>query len=203
MAYDPDVVICQKAFLPHWTKEGGIYAVRFRLADSLPQGKLEQWKEERKELVENIAARNGKPTQEEQRRLDILFSEKIEGFLDAGHGACWLRRDDIAKIVAEALRFFDNKWYRLLAWTIMPNHVHVVVQPIAEKSLFEICASWKRFTSRVANKVLQRSGPFWQSESFDHLIRNQESLEKWVEYTWRNPEVAGLLGWKWRWRIDS
>ena len=151
-----------------------------------------------------IAARDGKTlTAEEKRQMDILFSEKIERFLDAGYGACWLRQDDIAKVVADALQFFDKQWYQLFAWAIMPNHVHVVVQPIAEKSLFEICASWKRFTSRTANKILGRSGAFWQSESFDHLIRNQESLERCVEYTWNNPDAAGLQNWKWRWRIDG
>ena len=234
IAYDPDITICQKAYLPHWIKEGSVYAVRFRLADSLPREKLELWKTEREELVRKVAVAKKKLTKSEQQRLNQLFSERVEQFLDAGYGACWLKRDDIAQLVANALWYFDGgtsvpdvqigekndrkpsvrayvqvpimrgeERYRLLAWCIMPNHLHVVLQPTGIKTLFEILDSWKHFTAREANKILGRKGSFWQSESFDHLIRNRESLEKWINYTWQNPEVAGLKNWKWRWRVDG
>ena len=63
-----------------------------------------------------------KLTTSEQRRLDFLYSEKIEQYLDAGHGACWLQKDDIAQIVANALWHFNEQDYKLFAWCIMPNH---------------------------------------------------------------------------------
>ena len=147
--------------------------------------------------------KQGRPlTQSEQKNLEFLYSEKVEKYLDAGHGACFLRRDDIAEIVANALKHSDNQDYKLFAWCIMPNHMHVVLEPLL-KELPEIVYSWKWFTAMKANKCLNRRGIFWQREYFDHLLRNQESLERTVEYVWANPEVAGLQNWKWRWRIDK
>jgi|SRR3989344_128303 len=196
---DIDVNIRHGAFLPHWTKEGAAYNVSFRLADSVPQERLAAWKEERKELLQKIADR--KITPSEEQRLTYLLSEKIEHYLDAGHGHCWLRNPAIAQLVKNALEYFDGERYQLHAWCIMPNHVHVVLEPISHP-LHEILRSWKMFTAREANKVLQRSGLFWQTEYFDHLIRNDESLERAVEYVWNNSDAAGLKNWEWRWRMQ-
>ncbi len=80
----------------------------------------------------------------------------------------------------------------------MPNHVHVVVQPLAHHSLSAILHSWKSYTANAINKRLNRTEPLWQVEYFDHLIRDQEDFEHCVEYTLRNPELAGLSEWKWR-----
>lgn len=202
MPFDPDLRIRSGAYLPHWEKEGGIYAVRFRLHDSLPQGKLKELEEERKKIIESSRHPGKTITKAERERIDYLFSQKIERYLDSGYGSCWLERDDIAEIVANSLRYFDNDRYQLFAWCIMPNHVHVVLQTITH-SLRDIMYSCKKYTAIEANKILCRKGTFWQSESFDHLTRNQESLERWVEYTWNNPDVAGLKNWKWRWRADK
>jgi hypothetical protein len=60
---------------------------------------------------------------------------KMDQFLDASHGACWLRDSAVAAVVAHALKHFDGTRYRLLAWIIMPNHVHAVLQPHAGNEL--------------------------------------------------------------------
>ena len=203
MPFDREVHIRRGACLPHWTKEGAIYAVCFRLYDSLPQEKLQALREERKEIAKGAQRAGRSLTTSELRRLDYLYSEKIEQFLAAGYGSCFLQRDDIAQVVADTLRHFQDARYHLYAWCIMPNHVHVVVQPWIEHSLRDIVYSWKKFTAVKANKILGRSGPFWQSEPFDHLIRNDESFERWIEYTWGNPELAGLKNWKWRWSAGA
>lgn len=200
--YDPEIHIRQGSYLPHWRKDGAIYAIRLRLADSLPQEKLAAILEERKEILESAKRAGRTLTQSEKERMEFLYSEKIERFLDAGYGSCWLQRDDIATLVATAFRYFEGTRYRLYAWCIMPNHVHIVVQPLAGHELSSILLSWKTFTARKANILLGREGEFWQSEYFDHLIRNEESLEYWVEYTWSNPDQAGLKDWQWRWRED-
>lgn len=197
-----DLHVCSGAYLPHWTKEGGSYHVRFRLGDSLPQETLRGWIDERKEITEQTTREGRGPSKSEQERLDELHSEKIEKYLDAGYGACWLKRDDVAKIVADTLWVFNEERYQLLAWCIMPNHVHVVLQPMGGYSLHDILHSWKSYTSKEANKILGRIGTFWQREYFDHLLRNHEYIERAVEYVWRNPDEAGFRNWKWRWRID-
>jgi REP element-mobilizing transposase RayT len=127
------------------------------------------------------------------------FSQRFDQYLDAGYGACWLQRDDVACVVADALRYFDGDRYQIFSWCIMPNHVHVVVQPLTH-SLFTILHSWKSYSAKSINAVLGRTGTIWQVEYFDHLIRHQEDLERCVEYTWGNPDLAGLSQWKWRWK---
>src|SRR3989344_5018301 len=195
--YYPSAVVRYGAYLPHWIREGGTYAVRLRLADSLPQSKLHEWREEKKALQQKDL------TEVEHQRLEYLSSEKISKYLNAGYGECWLRRDDIAKMTADCLRHFHNERYELLAWCIMPNHVHVVLTPGYDHSLSNILHSWKTYIAWNANQILRRRGAFWGSEYFDHLIRNQDDLEHCIEYTWNNPEHSGLQDWKWRWRCDA
>jgi REP element-mobilizing transposase RayT len=185
------------AYLPHWEKEGAVYSVTFRLDDSLPQSVIDAWREERNAIIRHAEA-SGRPlSPEEQKRLDFLFTDRIDKFLDSGYGACWMNRDDVAGLVANALRHFKGDRYRLLAWCVMPNHVHVLLQPLPPWELTAILHSWKSFTSNEANRMLARSGPFWQTESYDHLIRDNADLNHAYSYILTNPAKAGLRQWKW------
>jgi len=136
-------------------------------------------------------------------RLNYLLSEKLQSYLDVGYGECLLRDDRIAKIVADALHHFDGERYILHAYCIMPNHVHLVIEPLAGYDLLKIMTSFKRFTAREANGILCRTGDFWLAESYDHLIRHAADYEHAVGYLWDNPEKAGFRDWKWRWRRDT
>ena len=202
MMANVDLRVRWNNYLPHWTKDDATYHIRFRLADSLPQEQLQAWREEKAEIFATAKQEDRPLNDYEKDRLEFLRTKKIEQLLDVGYGECWLSRDEIAKIVRDALHYFDDERYRLLAWCIMPNHVHIIVQPTGEHQLYEIVRSWKTFTAREANKILSKTGSFWQREYFDHLIRNQERLENTVEYVWNNPTAAGLMNWKWRWRCD-
>jgi len=133
----------------------------------------------------------------EQKRLAYLYSDKVEKYLDAGHGECWMNVERIARLVADALRHFDGERYRIFSWCVMPNHVHAVVKPLAGHSLAEILHSWKFYTAHAANKILKRKGQFWEEEYYDHLIRDEREYMRCVEYTLANPEQAGLKDWKW------
>lgn len=196
-----EIHVRRGAYLPHWTTEGGTYHIRFRLGDSVPKEQIALWQMEREDFL-LTKEKSIKLSPFEQRRLKCLSAEKIEKYLDAGHGACWLIRDDVAKLAADALWYFNEKRYKLYAWCIMPNHVHVVLQPLTH-DLHEIAYSWKWFTAQKMNKIIKRKGELWQREYFDHLIRDEKYLEKTIEYVWRNPDKAGLKNWKWRWRIDT
>ena len=116
-------------------------------------------------------------------------------------GACALRKEPIAALVRDALRHFQGLRYHLHAWCIMPNHVHVVVTPLAGFGLKGILHSWKSYTGNQANRALQAQGAFWERESFDHAIRSPEHFERFVQYTEQNPVTAGLCGkpeeWPW------
>ena len=201
---DPTRAIAKRlgAYLPHWRQDGATYFVTFRLADSLPQAALKAIRAERDQLRREYQAK-GALTPAQEARLKQLYSDRIEQYLDAGYGACWLQRDEIAQIVADALQHFDGVRYHLWAWCIMPNHVHVVVQPLGEWELSQIIKGWKGYTARRANQLLGRRDTFWQAEYFDHIIRNAHELERIILYTLLNPEQAGLQEWRWRGGIAS
>jgi REP element-mobilizing transposase RayT len=191
-----------RGYLPHLKREGAAYFVSFRLADTLPREVLLRFKQEREAILEHAKARRAPLTLTEQEQLFVWYCDKVDGYLDAGHGACWLRRPEIADLVAGTFGFFDGRRYELRAWVVMPNHVHVVVWPRPPWTLSHILHSWKSFTAIRANQTLGRVGqPFWQRESFDHLIRNDDDLARCCAYTVNNPVKAGLCArpedWKW------
>jgi hypothetical protein len=151
------------ACLPHLTNDNGIYSVTFRLADSLPKSVLVAWKQERDEIIAKATEHGQQLSKTEDDRLKRLLSLRIESYLDTGAGECWMKHPEIADLVERALKHFDRQRYELLCWCVMPNHVHVVVQPYSGYELSEIEHSWKSFTAHQANKLLRRSGVFWQA----------------------------------------
>ena len=185
------------AYLPHWTQSGAIYSVTFRLADSMPTEVCEQWQAEREKIIQNAASQGRELTAHEQQELDRLYSDKVESYLNAGHGQCYLREPKIAELAAGALKNFDGERYDLIAWAIMPNHVHAVVKPYEGIKLSDILHSWKSYTANKANELLGRTGTFWQSEYYDHLIRDETDLTSQVNYIKENPAKAGLENWPW------
>lgn len=183
--------------LPHWELEGGCYAVMFRLGDSLPQNVLESFIQERDALAEALRSK-GALTAAEMQSLVRVMNEKVDAWLDAGYGACHLRRSEVAAVVADALGAFHWDRYCLVAWCVMPNHVHAVVQPLEGFTLERVMHSWKSYTAHACNRIIGRTGGFWQRESYDHLLRNAQEMEHAVEYALTNPEHSGLRGWPWR-----
>lgn len=186
----------QGACLPHWSLDGAIYHVVFRLADSLPKVARERYRRERDVLTSEPQA-EASPAAPERR--DSFLSECFDQFLDAGHGECWLAQPGIAPLVADTIRHFEGKRYELHAWCIMPNHVHVVVRPLAGHALSGILHSWKSFSAQGSNRLLRRSGEFWQKESYDHIIRDPAALDRTIRYVQENPLKAKLPAWPWVW----
>jgi REP element-mobilizing transposase RayT len=121
----------------------------------------------------------------------------MDELLNAGHGACHLSDARCAPIVANAIKHFDGDRYVVYAWVVMPNHVHVVFRASPGHDLADILHSWKSFTAKECNKVLGRSGEFWQREYFDRIIRDRSDFERRLQYTLANPVTAGLVNWKW------
>ena len=176
-----------RGYLPHF--EGGEVpqSITFRLHDSLPAALRAEWACE----LENLP--------DTEQRLERR--KRIEAALDSGYGACHLAKPEVARLVVEALGRFDHERYRLHAWCVMPNHVHVVVTPLANHTLTSIVHSWKSYTANRANRLLGRRGPFWMQEYFDRAIRDENHLIAVVEYIEHNPVKAGLCAepadWVW------
>jgi REP element-mobilizing transposase RayT len=188
----------QGANLPHWRLDDSTYAVTFRLADSIPVSVLKALKEERDKSIRECQDLARPLTQIELRRINYLFSERVETWLDRGCGACILRNMDYARIVRDSLLFRDGEKYRLHAWCVMPNHVHVVAHVFKGEDLSTIVKGWKGFTSYKINSLRGIRGlSVWQTEPYDHLVRDQEDLLHQIEYVLRNPSAAKLENWPW------
>ena len=176
------------AYLPHWTKEGGTYAVNFRLAGSLPASVLAGWRFERENIVKTAHQMKRPLSSQERRRLAHLFSERVDHYLNAGPRAR-----------CPCHNLGHNVRYILACWCIMPNHVHVIVKALGDNPLSKIMHSWKSFTALEANRLIGRKGAFWEAEYFDHVIQDEDELEQQITYILENPLKAGLADWKWVW----
>ena len=194
----PDIpVTMYQRHLPHWRQDGATYFVTFRLADSLPQHKLEELKRWRAEWERtHPEPRTEAQWQDFTRRHAI----RIEDWLDEGYGECVFGDANKADIMSTAMLFFQDDRCSTYAFVIMPNHVHVVVRPLGDWQLEQILDSWKGFVGHSVNKFMQRSGPLWQEESYDRIIRDEEHLFRVVQYIGKNPLKAGLPQSAWfRW----
>lgn len=175
--------------LPHWEQGSVWYFVTFRLADALPRVVVEELRQQRDQWQRTHDRRN--LSREEIVEYHRLISERYEQLLHAGSGSCVLRDPLNAETVRAALRFFDGQRYVLDEYTVMPNHVHVLVQPLSGHGLADILHSWKSYTANQLNRRLGRNGQLWQHESYDHIVRSEPAMEAIRRYIRENPKVAG------------
>ncbi len=186
--------------LPHWYREGSTYAVTFRLEDSFPASVLQSYRKEKESLTRKLAEAksSGDPAKIDyiSNELGSLYRNRIESVLNEGQGEAWMKDARIAGIVADSILHFAGDRYDLGAWCVMPNHVHLIVSPKAGHDLAGILHSIKRHSASEANKLLGRSGAFWQKESFDHIVRDADDYWNQRSYILGNPKAAGLVDWE-------
>jgi putative transposase len=185
-----------RGYLPHRDHPGLLQFITYRLADSLPAAVLERVEAELAGLP---------PGQQDAARR-----KKIEEWLDAGHGSCVLRHPEAAACVVDTWRHFAGERYDLIAWVVMPNHVHVLVRTYEGVPLGKIVQSWKSYTGRRIRSLVEEgegragarhSQAVWMREYWDRYIRNEEHFHAAVSYIHQNPVKAGLVkkaeGWHW------
>jgi REP element-mobilizing transposase RayT len=191
---DPATMRCgfrgwhERGYLPHYDGPHVTQIATFMLADSFPVERRAEWEQILGDADESLRRR------------------KLEALLDRGMGECWLRQPKVATIVEDKLRQFDGTQYRLRAWVLMPNHVHLVVD-VQDTPLSRLVQRWKGGTAREANLILGRRGAFWQEDYFDTKIRDAAHMSRAIRYVEENPTKAKLVGdhreWPWssaRWR---
>ena len=197
-----------RGYLPHFDSHDATQHVTIHLADSLP-----------KQVVERLERKISSLPLEQQ---DVERRKRVEAWIDAGHGSCVLRDPLMAEMVQSTILFFDHQRYRLFAWVVMPNHVHVLFQPMAGWTLAQIVTSWKSFTGRrisafggPGNATLQRGSHvtparlepgvpgerIWHREYWDRYIRDEVHFRQTLDYIHANPVKAGLVtrAEEWRW----
>jgi putative transposase len=189
--------------LPHWQPAGATFFVTFRLKGSLPYKVIEALHDVSRTADVGRAASLHDVDRTNSPTYDLLAEQRSFGrwdeFLDkAEAGPRWLSQPEVANVVKEALHYRDKRQYDLFAFSIMPNHVHTVFAPLQQTDgtylpLNYILQFLKRHTARQANQLLGREGSFWQDESYDHVIRNNDEFQKIIYYVLENPVKAGLV----------
>jgi len=109
-------------------------------------------------------------------------------------GPFYLRQPAIADMVVEVIHHNADvlERYTLHAFVVMPNHIHMLVSP--KIPLPQLTKAVKGFTAKRANQMLACTGnPFWQEESYDHLVRGRAEWERIKFYIEQNPVRAGLV----------
>jgi putative DNA methylase len=170
-----------RGYLPHLDSPDLVQHVVFRLADSLPAGLQKELAQVR--ISERVVA--------------------IDAALDQGHGRRDLAFPAVAELVQAALLTFDPDRYVLIAWCVMPNHVHALLALRPGYRLDRIIHSWKSYTAKEANRLLQRGGGFWAREYFDRFMRDSDHLARTAAYIEANPVKAGLCESVSDWRFSS
>ena len=189
----------QGKYLPHFDA-GNIYQfITYRLADSIPKEKLKILKKEIERLPTN--------KREHERR------KQIEAWLDAGFGKCILNKPECAQIVIENWKHFDKIRYNLIAWVVMPNHVHVLIFVYHGWPMYKIVNSWTGYTGRQINKIInpiesafddqtlterrlnsfKRTRQVWHRDYWDRFIRDEKHFVTAKHYIENNPIAAGLV----------
>jgi REP element-mobilizing transposase RayT len=158
--------------LPHWDTTDQPLFVTFRLHGSLPRNRV---------FPPAALVSAGKAFVAVDRILDASTT-----------GPLFLRRPEIAAMLAAALRHGD--WalhrYELHAFVVMPNHVHLLATPHVPATKW--LGPLKGFTAHQANLLVGAHGPFWQDESYDHLVRSDTEFDRIRAYIQQNPVKAGL-----------
>lgn len=200
-----------KRNLPHIQPEGACFFVTFRLYGSLPKKMVNEMKQKYHLQLENLK----NIEDDHQRNLEVFdlrkrFFAKHDELLDkTDNGPHHLKDKTNSDIVSKELFRFDGQLYDLIAYSIMSNHVHILIDTsiqVGEYSdenfsenyvqLDQIMKRIKGPTAVYCNRVLELSGKVWERESYDMYIRNEKMFNNVLFYILNNPVKAGLVN-KW------
>ncbi len=193
--------------LPHWQHVGAAFFVTFNLKGAIPRDVYERLAEE-KQLALTAIQKSGNSAEQLYAEHKRHFA-RVDRILDTcQHGPVWLKEPSIADVFKDKLHQYDTTNYELLAYCVMANHIHVVVDTAVQldalnsseavtsanyTQLHTALRYIKGSSSRLANQLLNRTGAFWQPESYDHYVRSAAELERIIDYTLQNPVKAGLV----------
>lgn len=187
--------------LPHWEQVGTVCFITFRTRDSMPRAVVERFLREQDVWLKARCVDRARTdwereldrlTPAERAAFRRLCSDRWESALDGCLGSCPLRDPVAARVVTESLTHHDGERYSLFDFVVMPNHVHVLASFPELGAVRRQCEAWKRFTATRLNRMLGRTGRFWEEEAFDHLVRSETQFERLRDYLADNPVRAGL-----------
>lgn len=200
--------------LPHWDVPGTTYFVTSCLAGSIPARGWLDIANYRRELEQADRPTDVTPEDWQYHRDKLAFG-RTDRWLDSEPAVRHLEDPRLAQIVADSMLHFAGERYALLAYVVMPSHFHWVFRPsdewVAALGLGgerrppreRIMHGLKRFTAFNCNLLRTRQGAFWQDESFDHCVRDEDELHRIIAYVENNPVKAGLVAEPGAWPFSS
>lgn len=204
----------RRRHLPHYDVAGGTYFITTCLAGSIPSVGLASLRRQA-EIRSRTPRPAGLTPAAWKRQGGLEAFAASERWLDGHPAVRWLADARLAAVVREELLREAGTRYALHAFVIMPSHVHLLFTPLAawneEGRATGLCSGprtsimkvFKGRTALACNRILGRSGPFWQSESYDRVVRDEEIFEKAVQYIEHNPVKAGLCARAEDWEFSS
>jgi REP element-mobilizing transposase RayT len=199
--FKDDIAVVQRR-LPHWSQPGTICFITWRTADSMPEPIVDAWVRDRASW---LRIHDIDPTKQRWRQQLTSLSRELQleyhrrfttrwlNALDDCHGECVLRQPRLAGMIGQSLRHFNGERYLLTDYVIMPNHIHLLAAFTHEDAMLKQCESWKHYTAREINRATGRSGRFWQSDDFDHLVRSEEQFFHFRRYIADNFMALGIV----------
>ena len=177
--------------LPHQIPTGVPLFVTFNLKGAIPQEVWAELLRERERLEREPMRPNESLADRKVRHSKMVFA-MTDRYLDAGQvGPLHLRDDRAAKIVDDSILFGVPERYRLFAYCVMPNHVHLLLTPTWK--FRKLMQGLKGYTAHEINGLLGLRGlAFWQDESYDHWPRDEDEFFRIIAYIENNPVAAGL-----------
>ncbi|MGX9367227.1 REP-associated tyrosine transposase [Desulfoplanes sp. PS50] len=193
-----------RGYLPHFDYPGLLQMITYHLADSLPASALARLRKG----LENMP-KEARPLEQRKR---------IESWIDDGYGSCVLKKPKISGMIIENWQHHAGLRYDLIAWTVMPNHIHVLIRVYEGQSLARIVQGWKGYSGKKIREMttgVQRTQyaeqtlgvprketmPVWHREYWDRFIRDEKHFTNVIRYIENNPVKAGLVGkatdWPW------
>jgi REP element-mobilizing transposase RayT len=112
----------------------------------------------------------------------------IDKYLDQSQNGAYLT-DDVLLFLSAYLRLKDAVLYELIAFCIMPNHVHLLIRPLDK--LARIMRLLKGGSAKIINEMMRRKGRFWATEYYDKLIKDEKHFAVVHQYIKNNPAASG------------
>lgn len=196
-----------KRKLPHYQPLYHTYFVTFRLNGSIPKSTLNDLQDEYLSKID-FAKKADNETIKYEMLAEIRFNYLIEmdnKLEQLQYGPHFLTHKEVASEVALSIKKHDSIYYNLICYTIMSNHVHLLLDTSIQKEnlekqrflkpkyLDEIMKLIKGSSANASNKILNRSGQFWERESYDTIIYSDTYFNNAQAYILNNPVKANIV----------
>jgi len=198
----------QRKGQPHILPQGAIFSVTFRLHDAIPAQKIQRVRERRATVLREIELDNRPNKQSRKELIEQKYYQYLDNLMQQkGDQEHLLRNATVANMVIARLEEYAEHYYHLLAYCIMSNHVHLLldfslqcpaewngVAPIqGYTNLPEVIRKIKGGSAFDINKALRRKGKVWAKGNYNRLIRNLTHLESEFWYILHNSQKAGIV----------